>query len=48
MAQFLKFMYQITFKLYFNGGQFIKKILNYGYFKKLKKSHNKIVKFAVK
>ena len=30
------------------GGYFIKKILNYGYFKKVEKNHNKIVKFAVK
>ena len=44
MAQFLKLNFLITLKLNFNGGRFYKKILNFGYFKKLKK----IVKFAVK
>ena len=49
MARFFKFKFLITLKLNFNGGQFYKKkTLNFGYFKKLKKSHNKIVKFAVK
>ena len=30
-----KFMFLITLKLNFNGGQFYKKILNFDYFKKL-------------
>ena len=41
MAQFLKFKFLIILKLNFNGGQFYKNILNFGYFKK-------IVNFAVK
>ena len=36
MAQFLKFMFLITFQLSFNEGQFKKK-KKIGYFKKLKK-----------
>ena len=32
---FLKIKFLIIFKLNFNGGQFYRKILNFGYFKKL-------------
>ena len=35
MVQFLKIKFQIILKLNFNGGQFYKKVLNFGYFKKL-------------
>ena len=35
MTQFLKFKFLITLKLNFNVGQFYKKILNLGYYKKL-------------
>ena len=35
MARFLKFKFLIILKLNFNGGQFYKNILNFGYFKKL-------------
>ena len=48
MVRFLKFKFLITIlKLNFNGGQFYKKILNFGYFKKWEKIHNKIVKFEI-
>ena len=52
MAQFFKFkfliMYIYTFKLNFDEGQCYKKILNFVFFQKVEKSHNKIVKFALK
>ena len=35
LARFLKFKFLIILKFNFNGGQFSKKILNFGYFKKL-------------
>ena len=35
MARFLKFKFLVILKLNFNGGQFKKYILNFGYFEKL-------------
>ena len=35
MVRFLKFKFQTILKLNFNGGQFYKNTLNFGYLKKL-------------
>ena len=35
MARFIKFKFQTILKLNFNGGQFYKKIKNFGYYTKL-------------
>ena len=48
MARFLKFKFLITLKLNFNGAQFYKRNIKFWLFQKVEKSHNKIVKFAVK
>ena len=47
MVQFLKIKFQIALKFNFNGGQYCKKILNFGYFKKWEKIHYEIVKFEI-
>ena len=46
MAQFFKFKFIITFELIFYGVNFINKITNFDYIKKLKKIQNKIMKLA--
>ena len=47
MARFIKFKFQTILKLNFNGGQFYKKIKNFGYYKKLLILHlNQDLKFG--
>ena len=47
MVWLLKIKFIIALKINFNGGQFYKKILKYGYDKNWEKILNKIVKFEI-